>query len=95
MDFLRFVGRKACTDPAYLTGIDGDRTVLDALPRGGNITIRLELDGHPVQVKLPPTARDLLDPRMRGGLGSYASGAKKKKMMRKMSAGSRGQAAKA
>lgn len=62
MKALRFVGKKGCSDPAYVEGLDAPEiAVIDTLPNGQNVTVSFKLDGKPVHLRLDEHTRDFLD----------------------------------
>jgi 7-cyano-7-deazaguanine synthase in queuosine biosynthesis len=62
MKALRYVGRKGCKDEAYQSALTAnDCVVVSTLPRGGNVTLRFEIDGKPLEIALDKTRRDFLD----------------------------------
>jgi hypothetical protein len=62
MKAVRYVGQKGCKDEAYQNALTAnDCIVVSTLPRGGNVTLRFEIDGKPLEVALDKTRRDFLD----------------------------------
>jgi len=62
MKAVRYVGRKGCKDEAYQSALTAkDCVVVSTLPGGGNVTLRFEMDGKPLEIALDKTRRDFLD----------------------------------
>lgn len=62
MKAVRYVGLNGCKDPAYQAALEADDSVfISTMPRGGNVTLRFEIDGKPLEVPLDRTRRDFLD----------------------------------
>jgi 7-cyano-7-deazaguanine synthase in queuosine biosynthesis len=62
MRAVRYVGQKSCKDLPYQNALaSNDSVVLSTMPRGGNVTLRFEIDGKPLEVGFDRTRRDFLD----------------------------------
>jgi 7-cyano-7-deazaguanine synthase in queuosine biosynthesis len=63
MKAVRYVGNAASLPKAYLGSLAADSgyTVINSLPGGANVTLRLTIDGQPLEVTHDPLTRDFLD----------------------------------
>jgi len=62
MKALRFVDKKGSRAPSYKAALsDPDMTVVDALTSAANVSLRFRLDEKPLEMRLQPEVRDLLD----------------------------------
>ena len=62
MKAVRYVGQKGCKDEAYQSALTSeDFVAVSTMLKGGNVTLRFEIDGKPLQINLDKTRRDFLD----------------------------------
>jgi 7-cyano-7-deazaguanine synthase in queuosine biosynthesis len=63
MKAVRYVGNGKKLSPEYLACLEpqSEYIIIDTLPDGGNVTLRAELDGRPVQFWTDTLTRDFLD----------------------------------
>jgi 7-cyano-7-deazaguanine synthase in queuosine biosynthesis len=63
MKAVRYVGERKGLPPEYMRAIsEGSRAaIVDTLLENGNVTIRVEIDGKPLEIEPDPLTRDFLD----------------------------------
>jgi hypothetical protein len=63
MKAVRYVGNAAKLSKAYLGSLAADSgcTVINSIPGGANVTLRLTIDTQPLEVTHDPVTRDFLD----------------------------------
>jgi len=63
MKAVRFVGNAASLPKAYLESLapDSGYAIIDSIPGGANVTLRLTIDSQPLEINHDPLTRDFLD----------------------------------
>jgi 7-cyano-7-deazaguanine synthase in queuosine biosynthesis len=61
MKAVRYVGQKGCNDEAYQKALRNNHVVVSTTPNDANVTLRFEIDGKPLQIRLSKSCRDFLD----------------------------------
>src|ERR1051325_772341 len=63
MKAVRYVGKGDKLPKVYLESLAADSgyTIVNSVPGGENVTLRLEMDSHPLEISHEPLTRDFLD----------------------------------
>jgi hypothetical protein len=63
MKAVRYVGKGDKLPKVYLESLAADSgyTIVNSVPGGANVTLRLEMDSHPLEISHEPLTRDFLD----------------------------------